>query len=71
MKYKREFDNNVKRRRLELGLTQTELAELVGVSQNSISSIETGQYKPTAYTAALLCEALKCKFEDLFYLLPF
>jgi putative transcriptional regulator len=70
MNYKRDFGNNVKFYRTRLGLTQTQLSEKVGVSQNSISSIETGQYRPTAYTAALLCEALQCKFEDLFYLLP-
>lgn len=67
---KNEFDFvvNVRNRRKELGLTQQQLADKIGISQNSISSIETGQYKPTAYTAALLCKALECSFEDLFQL---
>lgn len=48
-------------------LTQTELAQLVGSSKNTICSIETGQFCPTAYLAALLCVSLDCKFEELFY----
>lgn len=68
MKTKYDLLVNVRNRRKELGLTQQQLADLIGISQNSISSIETGQYKPTAYTAALLCKALECSFEDLFML---
>lgn len=48
-------------------LSQTELAELVGVSRNTISSIETGQFNPTAKLALVLCIALDKKFEELFY----
>ena len=43
------------------------LAELVGVSRNTISSIETGQFSPTAKLALILCIALDKKFEDVFY----
>ncbi|WP_211205070.1 helix-turn-helix transcriptional regulator [Gleimia coleocanis] len=53
--------------RKEKGLSQQELAKLVGVSRNTISSIETGQYCPTAKLALVLCVALDQKFEDLFY----
>ena len=53
--------------RSELKLSQSELAEMVGVSRNTISSIETGQYSPTAKLALILCIALNKKFEDLFY----
>ena len=60
--------NNLKEYRQKAGLTQTELAKRVGSSKNTISSIETRQFCPTAYLAALLCVALECKFEDLFYL---
>ncbi|MBP3320842.1 MAG: helix-turn-helix transcriptional regulator [Clostridia bacterium] len=59
--------NKLKQYRQNAGLTQTQLAELVGSSKNTISSIETGQFCPTAYLAALLCIALECKFEELFY----
>ena len=43
------------------------LAEMVGVSRNTISSIETGQFNPTAKLALILCIALDKKFEELFY----
>ena len=58
--------NRLKVARAEKGLSQTQLAELVGVSRN-ISSIETGQFNPTAKLALILCVALDKKFEDLFY----
>lgn len=59
--------NNLKKVRTGRGLSQAQLAELVGVSRNTISSIETGQYQPTAKLALTLCIALDKKFEDLFY----
>lgn len=62
-----KLKNKLKEYRQKAGFTQTQLAELVGSSKNTISSIETGQFCPTAYLAALLCIALECKFEDLFY----
>ena len=59
--------NRLKETRAELKLSQTQLAEMVGVSRNTISSIETGQFTPTAKLALVLCIALDRKFEDLFY----
>ena len=59
--------NHLKEARIETGLSQTQLAEMVGVSRNTISSIETGQFNPTAKLALILCIALDRKFEDLFY----
>ncbi len=47
-------------------LSQTQLAEMIGVSRNTISSIETGQFNPTKL-ALILCIALDKKFEELFY----
>ena len=38
-----------------------------GVSRNTISSIETGQFNPTAKLALVLCIALDKKFEEIFY----
>ena len=46
--------NNLKAARAERGLSQAELAQLVGVSRNTISSIETGQFNPTAKLALIL-----------------
>lgn len=59
--------NRLKEARTERGLSQAALAELVGVSRNTISSIETGQFNPTAKLALVLCIALDKKFEELFY----
>ena len=52
---------------VECGLSQQALADMVGVSRNTISSIETGQFSPTAKLALILCIALDKKFEELFY----
>ena len=62
-----ELKNNIKEVRTEKKLSQAALADLVGVSRNTISSIETGKFNPTAKLALLLCVALEKKFEDLFY----
>ena len=53
--------------RKETGLSQQALANMVGVSRNTISSIETLQYVPTAKLAMLLCVALDKKFEEIFF----
>mgnify|MGYP003300286323 CR=1 FL=1 len=57
----------LKEERKRRKISQSQLAEIVGSSKNTISSIETGQFCPTAYLAALLCVALDCKFEEMFY----
>ena len=59
--------NRIKEARVRQNLSQDGLAKLVGVSRNTISSIETGQFSPTAKLALILCIALDEKFEDLFY----
>lgn len=40
---------------------------MVGVSLNTVSSIETRQFNPTAKLALILCIALDKKFEEMFY----
>lgn len=62
-----KLKNRLKEIRAEKGLSQAQLAELVGVSRNTVSSIETGQFNPTAKLALILCIALDKKFEDIFY----
>lgn len=59
--------NRLKDVRTEKKFSQAQLAEMVGVSRNTISSIETGQFNPTAKLALILCVALDKKFEELFY----
>ena len=67
MDSKLELKNHLKEIRKEKGLSQTDLARLVGVSRNTISLIETGQFNPTAKLALILCIALDQKFENIFY----
>ncbi|MCI2047817.1 MAG: helix-turn-helix transcriptional regulator [Faecalibacterium sp.] len=62
-----QLKNRLKEARNERNWSQTQLAETVGVSRNTISSIETGQFNPTAKLALILCIALDKKFEELFY----
>ena len=59
--------NNLKEARAKKQISQRELAEMVGVSRNTISSIETGQFNPTAKLALIISIALDKKFEELFY----
>lgn len=59
--------NKLKEMRAERGLSQAQLAAMVGVSRNTISSNETGQFTPTAKLALVLCMALDKKFEEIFY----
>ncbi len=59
--------NRLKEIRTSRNLSQAQLAYMVGVSRNTISSIETGQYSPTAKLALILCIALDVRFEDMFY----
>lgn len=67
MKESLVFKNSLREARRQRGLSQVQLAELTGVSRNTISSIETGQFNPTAKLALILCIALDKKFEELFY----
>ena len=59
--------NCLKEIRTEKKLSQSDLAQMVGVSRNTISSIENLQFCPTAKLALILCVALDKKFEDVFY----
>ena len=59
--------NRLKEIRTEKGLSQAQLAEMVGVSRNTICSIETGQFSPTAKLALILSIALEKQFEEIFY----
>ena len=59
--------NKLKETRSKKKLSQQDLANLVGVSRNTISSIEIGKYCPTAKLALVICIALDKKFEDIFY----
>ena len=49
---------NIKERREQLGISQKELAETVGMSQSSLCDIEQGRSKPSIDTALKIAEVL-------------
>lgn len=60
--------NRLRELRTDLGMTQAQLAELVGVARVSIVAIETGRFLPTIETALLISKALKASIEEIFWL---
>jgi putative transcriptional regulator len=60
--------NRLKVARAEKDLSQEELAKLAGVTRQTIGSIESGEYCPSALLAFLLAKRLGKKVEDLFFL---
>jgi putative transcriptional regulator len=60
--------NRLRIARAERDLSQTDLARAVGVSRQTISSIETGQYTPSALLALLIADALEKPVTDLFWI---
>lgn len=63
----RQLKNRLKVARAEKNLSQEQLAILAGVTRQTIGSIETGQYCPTAKLALILSQVLAKKFEDIFF----
>lgn len=61
------LQNNLKDIRRERNLSQEQLASMVGTTRQTVIAIEKGIFNPSAKLALLLCVALDCKFEDLFY----
>ena len=68
MKKELILKNKLKEVRAERKISQQELADIVGVSRNTISSLETDQYEPTAKLALVLAIALDMKFESVSFL---
>jgi putative transcriptional regulator len=62
------LSNRLKVARAEKSLSQEQLASLVGVTRQTISSIEKGQYNPSALLALLLARCLEKRVEELFEL---
>jgi DNA-binding XRE family transcriptional regulator len=52
--------------RFAQGLSRTDLAEMSGVTRQTIRNIEVGRHVPQTHTATAICEALNVKVETLF-----
>ncbi len=61
----RQFGLEIKRRRLELGLTQEEFADRSGLHRTYVSGIERGERNPTFGTIFQLASGLNCAPRDL------
>lgn len=68
MNEKIKLKNRIKIARAEMNLSQEQLANMAGVSRQTIGYFETGQYCPTAKLALIISKCLQKSFEELFYL---
>jgi transcriptional regulator with XRE-family HTH domain len=60
------FKNNVRAKRVELGLSQTKLACLIGMAGATLSNIELGKWKPWPKARRELANALGMTENELF-----
>lgn len=58
--------NNLKEYRSKLGVNQTEMGKLAGVSRQTISQIERGDYSPSVTLALKLAKICQVSVEDIF-----
>ncbi len=63
-----EIRNKIKLARVEQDLTQEELANLIGVTRQTIGLIEAGKYNPTIKLCLLLANATGKSLDDLFWI---
>nr|MDZ8016464.1 substrate-binding domain-containing protein [Nostoc sp. ZfuVER08] len=68
MKQDNDLRNNLKSIRTRLGMSQQDLANLAGVTRQTISGVESGLYAPSVAITLRLAKALGCQVEDLFWL---
>jgi putative transcriptional regulator len=68
MKARHDVGNTVRRHRLTRDMTQSQLAELLGVTRQTVLSIEKGKYTPSIALALRLAEVFTVSVETLFQL---
>ena len=68
MKARHEIRNTVRRHRLMRDMTQNELAEMLGVTRQTVLSIEKGKYTPSIALALRLADVFGVSVETLFQL---
>ncbi|RFM20645.1 transcriptional regulator [Clostridium botulinum] len=59
-------ENKLKQFREDLGLTQEQLGELVGVSRQAINAIETGKFEPSIWLAYDIAKVFHGTIEEVF-----
>ena len=63
----RQLAETLRRLRRDAGLTQTEMAKRLGISQPTLNRLEVGGQNTTLQTLGQLCRALRCDPCDLFH----
>ena len=63
-----EFENRVRLARVEKNLTQEQLADLVGVTRQTIGLIESGNYNPTLKLCLTIARATGKRLDELFWI---
>lgn len=63
-----EFENRVKLARVEVNLTQAELADQVGVTRQTIGLIEAGRYNPTLKLCLMIAKVTGKTLDQLFWI---
>lgn len=57
----------MKFRRIELNMSQTELAQRAGVTRQTIGLIESGDFNPSIKLCIAICKALEVTLNDIFW----
>lgn len=60
------MDNDLAQRRAQRGWTQADLAERLGVSRQTVISIERGRFDPSLPLAFRIAAVMGCRIEDVF-----
>ena len=63
-----QIDNRLREKRLALGLSQKQLADMAGITRQAVAAVENNQYSPATSVALQLARALHTRVEDLFSL---
>lgn len=61
------MENKIKVARVQVGLTQQQLAEKVGITRQTISLIEKGKYNPSLKLCLEICYAVNKTLDELFW----
>lgn len=57
----------IRKLREKKGMTQTELAKILGVSRQAVNNYETGDAKPGDVSKVKMCQVLDCDIIELFF----
>lgn len=60
--------NQVKLARVKVDLTQQQLADVVGITRQTVSLIEKGKYNPSLKLCLQICYAVNAKLDEIFWI---